>query len=111
MPAPLTTAKSWPDSSDEKARRNLRQSLWHIRKALGEAAPHYLHSDDITVTFAPTSLAAVGAAAAFWLDVALLEKPTDASATPEELIAVVAVYGGELLPGFYDDWVVWQRER
>ncbi|MBX3058707.1 MAG: tetratricopeptide repeat protein [Anaerolineae bacterium] len=92
----------WPDSSDDNARRNLRQSLWHIRKALGDAAPHYLHSDDMTVTFAAVN---------FWLDVALLEKPTDASATPEELMAVVAVYDGELLPGFYDDWVVWQRER
>lgn len=95
----------WPDSSDDNARRNLRQSLWHIRKALGDAAPRYLHSDDMTVSFAPT------AAANYWLDVALLEKPTDANATPEELMAVVAVYGGELLPGYYDDWVVWQRER
>lgn len=96
----------WPESSDENARRNLRQSLWHIRKALGEAAPHYLFSNDITVTFAPDP-----SAAPYWLDVALLEKPVDANATPEELMAVVAVYGGELLPGFYDDWVVWQRER
>lgn len=96
----------WPDSSDDNARRNLRQSLWHIRKALGEAAPYYLFSNDITVTFAPDPPAAV-----YWLDVALLEKPVDANATPEELMAVVAVYGGELLPGFYDDWVVWQRER
>jgi DNA-binding SARP family transcriptional activator len=92
----------WPDSSDDNARRNLRQSLWHIRKALSEAAHHYLHSNDMTVAFA---------AAAFWLDVALLEKPVGAAATPEELMAVVSVYGGELLPGFYDDWVVWQRAR
>jgi predicted ATPase/DNA-binding SARP family transcriptional activator len=93
----------WPESSDDNARRNLRQSLWHIRKTLGDAAPHYLHSDDMTVAFA--------AAVNFWLDVALLEKPIGAEATPEELMAIVSVYGGELLPGFYDDWVVWQRER
>ncbi len=92
----------WPDSSDDQARRNLRQSLWQIRKTLGEAAAHYLHSDDITVTFAAVN---------YWLDVALLEKPADAHASVEELMAVVAVYGGELLPGFYDDWVLWQRER
>lgn len=92
----------WPDSSDDNARRNLRQSLWHIRKTLGEAAPHFLHSDDMTVSFA---------AADFWLDVALLEKPVGVEATPKELMAIVAVYGGELLSGFYDDWVVWQRER
>jgi DNA-binding SARP family transcriptional activator len=96
----------WPESSDDNARRNLRQSLWHIRKALADAAPHYLHSDDVTVMFA-----AAASAAPFWLDVALLEKPANAHTTPEELMAVVALYHDELLPGFYDDWVVWQRER
>jgi DNA-binding SARP family transcriptional activator len=33
----------WPESSDEAARKNLRNTLWAIRKGLGDAA---LHSED-----------------------------------------------------------------
>ena len=44
----------WPDTSDENARKNLRQELWRIRKALSgqqSAKNDYLLADEITLGF------------------------------------------------------------
>ncbi|HEY3310591.1 MAG TPA: BTAD domain-containing putative transcriptional regulator [Anaerolineales bacterium] len=94
----------WPDSSDENARKNLRQELWRIRKAIpnqGLAAEHdYLLSDAYTITF--------NSDADTWLDVAILQRPDH---DPQSLTSSLSLYQGELLPGFYDDWVVFERER
>jgi len=94
----------WPESSDENARKNLRQELWRIRKAIPaqELAPenHYLLADEYTLTFNPH--------ADYWLDVAILEKP---DLDIQSLTSSLSLYQGELLPGFYDDWVVLERER
>lgn len=92
----------WPDTTDETARKNLRQELWRIRKALAvaPAADSYLVAEEFTLTF--------NRDADYWLDLAALETPqTDLDA----LIANLSLYQGELLPGFYDDWVVLERER
>jgi predicted ATPase/DNA-binding SARP family transcriptional activator/tetratricopeptide (TPR) repeat protein len=93
----------WPDSSEANARRNLRQALWQIRRALGEVSDSLLATDDLTIAAHPKH--------DHWLDVAILHQPLDDSLTPDELIRRVEVYGGELLPGFYDDWAVLERER
>jgi DNA-binding SARP family transcriptional activator len=45
------------------------------------------------------------------LDVATLQKAHNERATVEELIGSLAVYHGELLPGFYDEWVALERAR
>ncbi len=60
----------------------------------------YLLADEYTVGFNRNS--------AYWLDVAQLEKPdTDL----ESLTSSLSLYQGELLPGFYEDWIVLERER
>jgi WD40 repeat protein/DNA-binding SARP family transcriptional activator len=95
-----------PDVSDENARRNLRQELWRIRKAISSqqpSGPEYLLADDITIAF--------NAEGEYWLDVAGLERAVPVEASAGELIHQVSLYRGELLPGFYDDWVVLERER
>lgn len=93
----------WPASTEESARNNLRQALWKIRAALtgleDEDRP-YLLADNFTIGF--------NREASYHLDVAKLEEDADQA---DSLIAVVAAYGGELLPGFYEDWVVLERER
>lgn len=93
----------WPDSSEANARRNLRQALWQIRRALGEVSDSLLDADDLTI--------AAHLQNDHWLDVAILHQPLDDAVTADELMCRVAVYGGELLPGFYDDWAVLERER
>ncbi|MFO7537314.1 MAG: alpha/beta fold hydrolase, partial [Chloroflexota bacterium] len=89
----------WPDSLESSARKNLRNAIWLVRKAIGD---HYLVADKTTVAFDPT--------APYELDVAVLEEqPPDTD--PIALIRAVSVYRGDLLPGYYEDWVQLERER
>lgn len=93
----------WPDSLEETARDNLRHALWRVRKSL-PATPKadYLLTDDLSIAF--------NVSAAYWLDVAELERLGE-SASTDELMAVLSAYHGELLPGLYDEWVVLEREH
>jgi len=93
----------WPESSDQRARASLRYELWRLRKSLAcLSAPGVLITDDLTVR--------IEASTEYQLDVKdLIQIESDAPI--EKLIAALAVYTGELLPGFYDDWLVLERER
>lgn len=96
----------WPDSSEDNARSNLRQALWRVRKSLSDdSSPEltYLISDQISVEFNPKSN--------YWLDVSVLEKQTREINAPDQLMEILKLYRGELLPGFYNDWVMLERER
>ena len=93
----------WPDATEVNARRYLRQALWRIRKALELAERDYFIADDLTIAF--------DADADFELDVAQLERDVSAATTTDDLLRNVEVYHGELLPGFYDEWVQPERER
>src|SRR5215212_3687134 len=93
----------WPDTTDENARKNLRQELWRIRKALSGGQPaekEYLLADEITLTFNPDS--------EYWLDVSQIERR---DLDLQSLIVNLSLYQGELLPGFYDEWINLERER
>ena len=93
----------WPDTTDENARKYLRQELWRIRKVLSVGNPDekdLLIADEFTLKFNPK--------AEYWLDVAQIEK-TDIDL--QSLISNLSLYQGELLPGFYDEWVTLERER
>jgi len=94
----------WPETTDENARKNLRQELWRIRKAISTRhitpANDYLLADEFTLTF--------NREADYWLDVAILEK---AETDLQSLTTSLSVYQSELLPGFYDDWIIFERER
>jgi len=93
----------WPDSLEETARDNLRHALWRVRKALQSAsAARFLLANDLTIAFDRSG--------EYWLDTAALEKLNE-NALSDELIAVLSEYQGELLPGFYDEWVVLEREH
>jgi predicted ATPase/DNA-binding SARP family transcriptional activator len=85
----------WPDSDETSARGNLRQALWRLRRSIGES---YLLVDNNSVAF--------NAEADVWLDTALL-----ASSDNHDLEEAAAAYEGELLPGYYEDWVQLERER
>jgi len=93
----------WSDSLEGTARDNLRHALWRIRKALPpKLKPEHLLADDLTIAF--------NASSEYWLDVAVLEKVGE-TASADELIAALSEYQGELLPGFYDEWVILEREH
>jgi WD40 repeat protein/class 3 adenylate cyclase len=93
----------WPDTTDENARKNLRQELWRIRKAFSAqqfSTDEYLNAEELTIAF--------NRSAPYWLDVSQLERP---EIDLESLTANLALYQGELLPGFYEDWIMLERER
>ena len=90
----------WPNITEEKARAYLRYELWRIRKALSSS--EFVLSDDLGIAFDSST--------DYWLDVKVFEKLTDA-ASADELIAALSIYDGELLPGFYEDWIVLERDH
>ncbi|HET6597944.1 MAG TPA: adenylate/guanylate cyclase domain-containing protein, partial [Anaerolineales bacterium] len=85
------------------ARKNLRQELWRIRKAIstqGSSEKDYFLADELTLMFNRDG--------DYWLDVAQIERPdTDL----QSLTTNLALYQGELLPGFYEEWMSIERER
>ena len=95
----------WPDANETNARGYLRQALWRIRKSLESGAlswQDHLQINDISVTFDDHS--------DYWLDADLLLQPAETQPV-EQIIQTVRLYRGELLPGFYDEWIVLERDR
>lgn len=92
----------WPDLPEETARNNLRHALWRIRKAI-ERDVAYLLADDISVSF--------DAHADARLDATEFEKEPVEGGSASRQIEALRLYQGEFLPGFYEDWVVLERER
>jgi predicted ATPase/DNA-binding SARP family transcriptional activator len=93
----------WPDSLEETARDNLRHALWRVRKALEpDSSNEFLQTDDLAIAFKGSS--------EYWLDASELEKLSE-DTSADELIAALSQYEGELLPGFYEEWVVSEREH
>jgi DNA-binding SARP family transcriptional activator len=92
----------WADVPEVAARENLRHTLWQMRKAFGNSsATEYFRTDDLSVKF--TSSADV------WLDTDVLKIAAERKCA-DDLIKALSVYKGELLPGFYEDWVILERE-
>jgi predicted ATPase/DNA-binding SARP family transcriptional activator len=93
----------WPDTTEEKARAYLRHELWRIRKALSpKSNSDYFLADDINISFNPS--------AEYWLDVNIL---TNVSERPSiaDLMNALAVFQVELLPDFYDEWIILERDH
>ncbi len=101
---PLATL-FWADSTDEKARHSLHTALAALRQILGDSL---LLSDHDHVQINPDF--------PIWVDLyALLAwgKQVDALdlTDPSELRSMLALWRAELLAGFYDDWIMVERQR
>jgi len=96
----------WPDSTDAQARSNLRTLFYRLRDALPNA-DRFLQADAHTLQWR--------AEGPFTLDVAEFEGYAHPADSPlpvrERLERASAAYGGDLLPGCYDDWILPERER
>jgi DNA-binding SARP family transcriptional activator len=104
------------DAPERVARKNLRNDLWRIRSVVepsGVERGWCLQVEGDEVAF--------NAGGGHWVDVAAFERKLDAAGpdrgdplTPEGAEALrqaVALYGGDLLDGVYDDWCLFERER
>ncbi len=91
----------WPGSHEERARANLRTMLWRLHRVTPE--PLVEEDDRLALAAGVTSdVATLGAAAT-----ALLAGAGPLAVGP----GVPTLATGELLPGWYDDWVLTERER
>ncbi len=92
----------WPSGDEVRAAGNLRSALWRLRSAGINA----LTCDKQTLALRPGTL----------VDVDLVcewaERVTDATVPTSELAALEwRTDALDLLPGWYDDWVLFERER
>ena len=106
FPRETLAALFWPDEPDNTARQNLRQSLYQLRKVLGEQAQApFLLVNRQSVQFNPDS------------DYRLDVDRFIAAIAAEEWQTASDLYVGELLPGFtcdsleFEEWLLHQREQ
>ena len=91
----------WIDASDKRANGSLRSALWRVRLRnieLVEAAADYLSLNPLVVV----DVRELAAQARRLLDPSCSCAESDFDESP---------FRGELLPGWYDDWVLIERER
>ena len=97
----------WPDADPEAGRLNLRVALASLRKQLGP--PGVLEADRSAVRLLPQACRTDVAD----FEAALREaaRASEAAKKRDALDQAMALYAGELLPGFYDEWILEERER
>ena len=105
--------KFWPETHPEKGHSNLSSALSRLRRALRPADPGIITLDGY-------GQAGIAAAAAVWFDAEAFRagvRPALASpgrlpdTAAAELCDGLALYRGELLDGFFDDWILAEREE
>lgn len=111
------TTLLWPDVPDVQSKRYLRKTVWQLQSALAQLTP----PDAPSILHADPDWLQVSTAADAWLDVAQFEcayrlaedtageemEPTTAA----RVEAAVELYRGDLLEGWYQEWVLFERER
>ena len=91
----------WPGVAPDVGRNRLRQTLSTLKSLLepsGDAAGAVLRADRLHVRVLPGALDCDA-------------RRFEALARAGQAAAARALYGGDLMPGFYDDWVVDERRR
>ena len=88
----------WPETNESQARTNLRHLLHRLHSVWPEAS-RYVLTDGQSLAW--------NMDAPFVLDVAEFERAKAAEAWHQ----AVDLYTGDLLPDFYQDWTVVERER
>lgn len=102
----------WPESEPSAARLNLRVELASLRRQLeppGVPQGAVLRADHAVVELNPLAISTD--VFAFQTAVQEAEKTEDQDRRISLLRRAVELYRGELLPGCYDDWVLWERSR
>ena len=101
----------WPDLPEDQARRELSRALYLVRQAL----PDYIEADAYTILVKPGARLRVDVQA--FQELLKLGKSAHAAsgAAPREQEAAfsqaVELYRGDLLEGFYDEWIFLEREN
>lgn len=101
QPRALVAGTLWPDVSEERAAGSLRSALWRLQKL----CPRSLRSCRDNITLAPHVRVDVHD----FITAArrLLARVADV----RTLLGAQPILWGELLPGWYEDWVLAERDR
>jgi len=92
----------WPEGSDERAAGNLRSALWRLKCA----GIHVVETDKCTLGMRPGTVVDVGVVDEW------AARLVDGSATATDFCLLNWRWDAmDLLPGWYDDWVIFERER
>jgi DNA-binding SARP family transcriptional activator len=104
----------WPDCDPKRGRSNLCSALWRLRRAIGPHGQALIEPSTHGETW-------ISESAPIWLDVKAFERGVMAAlgtcsldrddGTLASLEEGLGFYRGELMPGWYDDWVLAERER
>jgi DNA-binding SARP family transcriptional activator len=107
----------WGESATDKSKKYLRQAFWHLQGAL-DTLQDNLFGQILSVEHDWVQL---NVHVELWLDVAVFEQAfrlvqgVQGGELGEEqaeiLQAVVPLYRGDLLEGWYQDWCLYERER
>lgn len=111
----LLAGRFWSDLPEDKARRQLSNALWRIRKTLDPEV------DGRSVIDASTNDVRLSRDLDLRVDVEVFERRLDEltrrrqadrqSVSAANLADVVESYRGDLLSGYYDEWINGPRER
>ncbi len=103
----------WPEADPDLGRRSLRVALTHLRRELEIPGIHargqVLMADRQSVVLLPTAISTD--ALAFENAVSIAARHAGTGGEAGALDLAVSLYGGPFMPGFYDDWVLTERDR
>ncbi len=108
----------WGETSTEKSKKYLRQTLWHLQTAL---EPHGGAHTEGGLLAAGHDWVRLNGDSDLWLDVEVFERAftraqgkagRDLDEETKRLVQEAAeLYKGDLLEGWYQDWCLYERER
>ena len=116
-PREVLASQLWPESTTCHSRRNLRQALWQLQSpaAMGGVLRK------CKVLLVDRERIQVNPEANLWLDVQLFEDTlSQTEGVPGQVLdrlqadalrGAVALYRGDLLQGWYQEWCLYERER
>jgi DNA-binding SARP family transcriptional activator len=98
LPRSFVAGSLWLDSSEERANANLRSALWRLHRS----GQRVVQCSGQRLTLDPSVVVDLRESEA--LAHRVLSGSNDLEIAPSAL-------SGELLPGWYDDWILFERER
>ena len=102
----------WPDAEPEAGRNRLKQTLSTLRRQLeppGVADNSVLIADRIHVRLNPAAFSTD--AQEFEKNLKIASRADAPDAKDAALLRAVELYRGELLPDYYEDWILTERQR
>lgn len=111
----------WPDAPDPLSKKYLRQALWQLQSRLADLGRPEHGDPDIAVLAVDSGWIRVNYRAGWWLDVAdfehaygLCRETAGRDLSDREVQALesaVALYRGDLIASWYQDWCIYERDR